>query len=74
MLTSEIIRKAVYNDEIALSEILLHYSGCIKKECCYYKYDKYGNPYTYFDEEKEARLYEKIVCAIKKFKCWFKGT
>lgn len=68
MLTPDLIHKILCYEDLALEMFFEYYSDAIKKECYHFRLNKDGIPYTYFDKEKEAKLKEKIVVALKYFR------
>ena len=68
LLSSNTINLAIIGDENALSELFKHYSSLIRKHCTKKYYDINGNSYLYFDEDKEQKLKEHIVTAVKHYR------
>ena len=68
LIPPEIIDLIMMEDEKALSEFFKHYENTIKTYCKKIYYDSNGNRHFYLNEDKEQKLKEHLVTAVKRYR------
>lgn len=68
LILPEIIDLIVMEDEKALSELFKHYENTIKANCKKIYYDSKGNRHFYLNEDKEQKLKEHLITAVKHYR------
>ncbi len=68
LLERNVIEAIKENNETALNKLYNHYEKLINAYCTEIKFDKNGQTYYFFDEDKCQEIKNELFIAIKKFK------